>query len=408
MKIFLFFFFLSIQIFCQDSLTNNIYKYDFIIKDSPALLFTMKQTNQNYLSSLRILNKELDELVENKKMLSFLQIVLSLFTIPLTHEEGHRSILTAKNLGSISKPFINSYGAATVIGVRDIDLKILRDTDLPNYIRLHSAGLESDYMLTRRIETIMAFEEDVYKNIEWEYSYRKLAILQYYLMGLFKYKGESKEEIDELERDIVGHDIYGFARHIYRPNMEFHRYTDYNSLSEKERNLVKRFGWRSLLNLLNSNIIGKRNFYLSENIKGNFGIGFTMAPFGDFIDENIWLKIDEKYNIHFYCRQFQNESNWFYGYGLSLHDYNITNRFSTTIATHFWTQPKSFDFFTNKSFTGGAIDLTLNYNLFREKEKWLKGFGVKLGLLYKSKGFLPEEIMLDEHFGFSIGTVLEF
>lgn len=405
---FIFIFLLFIEIYGQESPKKTTFKtYSFLIMDSPAKLFTMRQMDQNYISILRVFNESIHNLIDNKRVSGLIQMGFLFFALPITHEEGHRSILTANNIGSISQPFINSKGAAYVIGVTDNTLKKFRDNNLPNYVRLHTSGLESDYMLTQRVETLLAFETEKYKNVKYEYLMRKVTIMQYCLMGLFEYSANFEEETNELERDIVGHDIYGFARHLYRPTMEFYRYTKYDDLTNNEKALIRRVGYRSLLNLFNPMIIGIKNFNLGEKVKGNIGLGYAIAPFGDFIDENIWLLINNKYNIHFYGRQFQNESNWFWGAGISLHNYLITEKLTTTISTHFWMQPEKLDFFTNKSVTGGAIDLTVSYNLFRKNNTLVKGFGVDLGMIYKTFGFLPEEIIMDEHFGFRIGINFE-
>jgi hypothetical protein len=37
----------------------------------------------------------------------------------------------------------------------------------------------------------------------------------------------------------------------------------------------------------------------------------------------------------------------------------------------------------------------------------LNGFSVDFGLVYKTEGFLPEELYLDEHFGFRFGTTIK-
>ena len=44
---------------------------------------------------------------------------MSLITIPLTHEEGHRAVLTTNHIGSVSNPFFNENLAAYVKGVSD-------------------------------------------------------------------------------------------------------------------------------------------------------------------------------------------------------------------------------------------------------------------------------------------------
>ena len=153
--------------FCQTNTKKNIpdslsrpyslKEYSFLIMDTPHQLYSMRQYNKNYLSALRLVVTRSSEVLGPLRT-NILHQLASLFLAPLTHEEGHRSVLTHLGIGSISKPFFNEKGAAYVMGVRDSELKDLRDTDLPNYIRLHTAGIESDYMLVDRIQTGCYFQ----------------------------------------------------------------------------------------------------------------------------------------------------------------------------------------------------------------------------------------------------------
>lgn len=384
-------------------------EYDFYLMDAPTRLFTMRQFNQNYLSAYRIITRKINENSKNKKLgRAMLGLAHVVFLMPLTHEEGHRSILTGKNLGAVSKPYINEKMAYYVTGVSDQTLQNLRDSDLPNYIRLHTSGLESDYMLTNRVEELLSFEKEELDILKIEYLFRKLAILQYYVPGLLKFDIDLKEEENELDRDIVGYDTYGMARHLYRPDMPFYRYTRYKDLTEQEENLVKRMGWRSLFNLINPNVFGKINFAISSKVKMNVGMGYTTAPFGDFIDENIWLKLDNKYNIAIYFRQFQNHNSWFNGAGISLVDYRFSDKIITTFRGNIWQQPKDLDFFTKNSFTGGSAEMDFKYYFSSNSSNKFKAMSLNLGFLYKTKGFLPEELYLEEHFGIRIGTSIRF
>ncbi len=390
--------------FGQTDTLKTTKNYSFIIQDSPSQLFTMRQFNQSYLSSYRLFARGLYSVTKNEEVAAIIQIgVHALFLMPLTHEEGHRSVLTGQNIGSISQPYFNMHGAAYVKGVTDITLENLRNNDLPTYIRLHTAGLESDYMLTKRVEALGSFEQDDFNNYKWEYWIRKIAILQYYVSGLFKYEIDLNEENEELKRDIVGHDLYGAARHLHRPEMDFKRYTRYADLTKEEKSFINRIGYRSLLNLLNPLLIGKSNFKFNETTKFNIGMGYTMAPFGDFIDENIWIK-HNGLNIGLYARQFQNKENWFNGFGLNINDYQIFQRTFVTLSGHFWQQPVDLDFNTTKSFSGGAIDTDIKYWFFNNGKHGISGYSIDLGFIYKTKGFLPEEINMDEHFGVRIGT----
>ncbi|OFX18670.1 MAG: hypothetical protein A2033_02610 [Bacteroidetes bacterium GWA2_31_9] len=400
--------FFSISYFAsaqQDSIQKPK-EYSFVIQDSPSQLFTMRQMNQTYLSGSRLLARALYTSCKSEHTADLIQVGLqALILMPLTHEEGHRSILTGNNIGSISQPYMNKYGAAYVKGVTDKTLKDLRDNDLPTYIRIHTGGLESDYMLTKRVEEIGSFEQDDYRNYKWEYWVRKFAILQYYVSGLFKFDIDLKEEKNELERDIVGYDTYGAIRHLHRPTMEFYRYTKYSDLTKEEKNDVKKAGYLSLLNIVNPMMFGKQNFKLNENTRLNCGLGYTMAPFGDFIDENIWIKY-KAINIGVYARQFQNRSSLFNAFGLSLNEFHLIEKVSISMAGHFWQQPNNFDFNTSDYFTGGAIDGDLRYFFMSKRNNGIKGFSIDFGCIYKTKGFLPEELYINEHLGFRIGTTL--
>lgn len=391
--------------FAQKDTLIETRDYSFVIQDSPSQLFTMRQVNQGYLSGYRLFARGLNAVSKNDYLSTLIQLgIHTLFFMPLTHEEGHRSILTVNNIGSISQPYFNKYGAAYVKGVTDQTLIDLHNNDLPTYIRLHTGGLESDYMLTKRMEKMASFGQDEFKNYKVEYYMRKLAIMQYYVLGLLKYEIDLDEEEDELERDIVGFDTYGAAKNLYRPTLGFYRYTNYKDLTGEERKFVQRIGIRAFLNLLNPLMIGKGNFKLNETTRFNIGLGYTMSPFGDFIDENIWVKY-KTLNIGFYARQFQNKENWFPGFGLSLTDYPLSPKMSTSVSGHFWQQPVDFDFNTSDSFAGGALNLDFSY-FFPVAHKALNAFSVDVGLTYKTKGFLPEDLFLDEHFGGRIGTTI--
>jgi hypothetical protein len=289
-------------------------------------------------------------------------------------------------------------------GVTDSTLKNLRDKDFPNYMRLYGAGLESDYMLTKREEVLFAFEDETYKNLVIEYILRKFSIMQYYLAGVIKYNIDGAEESNELKRDIVGNDVYGQIRHMHRPNMPFYRYTRYSDLTPQEIGYLKKMELRSLFNLLNLNLVGIPNFIVSDNLKANIGMGHIMCPFGDFIDENIWFKYKDKLKIEAYIREFQNNSRWFLGGGLGINDYLVTRKFMTSVNVHLWNQPANLNFNENTSQFGGAVEITGRYFFFTNQKTKLKALSADLGLIWKTNGYLPEEIVLRRHIGFRFGT----
>jgi len=377
-------------------------KYNYTIYDSPVRS-TMYASNQNYLSSYRIFARETNRLAPKYSFLIQAGVV-GLFGVPLTHEEGHRSVLTNLNIGSISMPFFNEHGAAYVKGVTDATLENLRANSLADYIHLHTAGLESDYQLSGTMESLIVFEEEQFSNLFVEYVFRKISIVSY--LGLSFSQGISPELIEEdneLDRDIVGHDVWGAIRHLHRPQMKFKRYTNYDDLTTEEKDFANRVAWRSLANLASPMLFGYKNFKISDDVKINASLGYTLAPFGDFIDQNIWLIIADKYKIKIYLREFQNKNTWFPAGGLSLTNYKIIDKLYTSININLWQQPENLSFTTSNVDFGGGANLDLSYSLYNNKESLLKDVALNTGMYYKTKSFLPEYAGLDENFGLRIG-----
>lgn len=402
--IFIYLFLLAHCAMAQNISESNFYDFSIINGEN---LFTMRQTNTNYMSVNRILSRLINK--KPSKFVKFLQFGISFLGVAVTHEEGHRSILTDLEIGSVSQPFSIFEGAAYVKGVTDQTLMDLRDNNLDDYIRLHTAGLESDYALLTRTETIFAFEEDNFENLGIDYLIRKASLVGYYLTnvipGLFS---DIEEEENELERDIVGHDLYGAIKNLYRPQEEFYRYTSFDDLTSEEKKFAKKVGWLSLLNLVNPMVLGKRNFRINEDIKANAGLGYTMAPFGGFVDENFWFKIKNKYKIHFYLRQFHNKDNLFLGTGIRLFNHSL---FTETIILnsefHFWNQPENLKFETSDSISGVGGALDLGYRILNEPENASKLY-VNLGLSHKTQGFIPEYASLDKRTMLNIGFTLAY
>jgi hypothetical protein len=229
-------------------------------------------------------------------------------------------------------------------------------------------------------------------------------IMQYYLIGFIKYDVDGPEETNELKRDIVGNDVYGQIRHMHRPDMPFYRYTRYNDLTSQEKGYLNKMGFKSFFNLINLNLFGISNFKVFDNLKANFGMGHIMCPFGDFIDENIWLRYMDKWNIETYVREFQNNNNWFLAGGIGIKDLQVANKFLTSINIHLWNQPANLSFNDHTGKFGGAVDITARYFFVANQKYKFKALSADLGLIWKTYGYLPEEIVMKRHFGIRFGT----
>jgi hypothetical protein len=380
--------------------------YPFIILDSPVHPPTMRALDQDYLSAYRLFADTANQHL--KPVASYLvQTASCLFLLKTwTHEEGHRTVLREEGISSGNRSFLFMDRGGYVDGVTDQTMKRLRDTKFPTFIRLHTAGFESDYILATREETLLSFEEESYRNLMVEHLFRKAAILIYFTEGYFRRDSDGAEETDELKRDIVGNDLYGVIRHLYRPTMEYHRYTRYSDLTEEELGYLRRVQRRTFLNLANANLIGISNFRLADGLKANLGMGHCMGPFGDFIDEKIWLTYRQNLKVDAYVREFENRDHWFWGTGAGIHDYPVAERLKVSGMIHYWKQPLNLSFNSGGAKAGGAVELGGSYKLMTRQNSSMKYLAVDVGMTYKTAGFLPEETVLESHWGVRFGLRL--
>ena len=387
--------------------------YGFVLFDGTRL-FSMYESNQNYVSIYRMGVRLTDDLIKDKKILLALKILIRPTFIAFTHEEGHRSILTHYGIPSISQPFFNLNGAAYVKGVEDAILHRLRLEDLPSFIRLHTAGLESDYCITQRAFRSAAFNQDSWDTLIWDAGWREFGVLNYMMSGMMVTVFEKAmapltneetaelykktydmmlygidEEENEWERDIVGHDVLGMIRHLHNPESEFHRYTKYSELNEEEKNMLIRIGLKSLINIVNPFFIGKPNFKIGDDLFIGGNAAYSLAPFGDFIEQNIYVK-KGIWNISLYAREAQNRYRWFPSFGIALHDVGVTDWFSFSTGLHYWMQPENLDFNTSTAMHGGAVEGDVTFYLPNITSDYFKSLGISAGGVFKTAGFMSE------------------
>jgi hypothetical protein len=410
----------------------------FPIYDGSFEYVTMRQSDTLYTSIYSLASETLyrafpDVNIENISIVPWLNFLVTyMICVPITHEEAHRAILTAQNIGSVSQPILNTKWAAYVKGVTDATLQELRDTDFPVFIRLHTAGIESDYVLLQRDVELMALELDSDTSLDMgrppsevkvkvlfmDYLSRFLSIYPYLNSGvtdsLYEQLGLStsnpidKEESNELERDIVGHDVYGMIHHLFEPTAQYQRYIEYNEMTDAEKEFSLRIGLRSYINwidLISLLILQRYNVSLSDSLLISGSTGYCIAPFGDFIDENIYLRIHD-ICLAVYARQYENRAHWFPAFGVQLVSYYPVDWLHITAGGHFWIQPEGLDFNTAVGKVGGAGELELQFLLPTASQSGLDGFGFSLGFLYKTAGFMPEIESHDSDFRISAGLVV--
>lgn len=185
--------------------------------------------------------------------------------------------------------------------------------------------------------------------------------------------------------------------------MEFHRYTNYEDLTDEEKQFGKRVGWRSLINLIDPIFFHKNGFNFKNGHKFNFACGYGMTPFGDFIDQHFWLKT-KCVNTHLYVREYQNRHTWFPEVGIEFGNIKIFKNLVANTKLYAWQQPHNLDFNTTKGDFGGAIDVLMKYKFYFPQKN--TAISLNLGAVAKTEGYLLEEMALNEHVGVRFGAGL--
>ena len=112
----------------KNGLTKK-YLYTFSFIDGTDLS-TMRQTNENVMTINRLASRLIDD--ESSRVDDVIKFGISFLGEIITHEEGHRSVLTNLEIGSISQPFSIFKGVAYVKGVTDETLINIRNNDFPD------------------------------------------------------------------------------------------------------------------------------------------------------------------------------------------------------------------------------------------------------------------------------------
>ena len=401
---------LSLILFAAFSLPSPLYaqqdqdlEYSVLLFDTPTTLYTMRQSNENYLSAYRYGVRKINQAVPPIYSLLIQSNFQVFFLLHLTHNAARQSILAGEGVGSTSVPhLINKKWWPYIDGVRDADLQRLRDTKLPTYVRLHLGALESDYALSLRTNSLLSWNREEVNVVRFEYMMRRWTTFVFYFAEFLKEKGTSAEEANELDRDITGDEVRGAIRHLHRPEMEFRRYTAYSDLTEAEKQFARRVGRRSLINLIDPTFWFQNGFRTKSGNKVNFMLAYNMAPFGDFIDQHFWL-MTRRLNAHVYLREYENRSTWFPAAGVTFANVQPFSWMMFDATLHGWQQPQNLDFNTAKRRYGGAVDVTLKFfdrEFLKNENIYLS---LNLGITAKTQGFLLEEVALGNHVGGRFG-----
>ena len=103
-----------------------------------------------------------------------------------------------------------------------------------------------------------------------------------------------------------------------------------------------------------------------------------------------------------------NRDKTFFASGVKLHNYKWSKKVATSFGLDVWNQPENLSFTTTNNKLGGNIYLKLNHFTYQNKNNFIKGIGLFTEVFYKTDGFLPEFVSLDNDFGIRFGLSFSY
>jgi hypothetical protein len=336
------------------------------------------------------------------------------------HEEFHRSVLTRFHVNSYND--INKFP----VGSQMISVSHISDTDLINFkkkspfdfIRLHVAGIEGDYLLIEQLQQNNFFYTQNLPN-EILYIISTLNSIAY-VDGSSKpgmvdnaTNEFNKNEKDVNKRDFTGFDFTGWTYDLFRPDEPYtqrgihpsgigiDRYIKTTDLTSEQLTYLKKQGKLQWLNIISPMMVGVRKIKLNNNgLSGNFAIRNFLTSFGNDVTINTYL-MNKFYKSVFVLHIAQNYKNTFPAVEAKLIDLSLKiARFDFFISPRIilGTQPHDQNFLTMKSSFLGLIECNVECNSLKHINPFIE-------LTAKTNGWVAGNEFISDNFSIRIGMV---
>jgi len=365
-------------------------------------------------------NQLLNNLLESTVLTS---VILFSTYMPLSdawlHEEFHRAVLTKNYTKSYNQvndfPFFSEL--ISVNKVTDEDLIRFKKNNPQDFVRLHSAGIEGEYVMVDNLNARNFFynQQQAYfaYNLLWTFN------SAYYVWICHTKEAENiTTEVNIQDgtnveiRDFTGLDFLAWTYDLHRPYEDYtvrgihqsgiglDRYIKPSDLTSEELNYLELQGYLQFLNFLNPMLIGI--YRLPINIKGNkyfynVFVHHLLNSFGYDISLNTYFQ-STKLNIISGLHLYQNQNLILPGVNFEVIDYDIkikNYKLRTSLKSAIWLQPENLMFTDVKSNFGGLISFKTKFGK--------KKFFPFIELSYKTKGWVAGEDFQEEHFSFRSG-----
>jgi hypothetical protein len=256
------------------------------------------------------------------------------------HEEYHRAVMSRYGINSFNGMNLFPIGAELIYvsNVKDEDLIRLKQESPADMVRLHIAGIESDYTLINNLQRNNFFYG---QNLLNEILYAMITVNSHFYI-LFSSSSDqvdkdtlerNKTEKTISERDFTGFDMTAWVYDLFRPDEPYeargphpsgvgiNRYRTTRDLTDDELKYLKnRFYWH-FINYLSPMLFGFRSIPLGgSGLAGNFAMRHLLTSFGTAVSAQVFLKY-KPFNMAFAYHSYLNYKHYFPAIEAELVDY---------------------------------------------------------------------------------------
>ena len=286
------------------------------------------------------------------------------------HEEYHRALMTRYHVNSFNGMNKFPLGASTVSvsKVKDEDLVRFKASSSADFIRMHVAGIEGEYMMIDKLQRNNFFYN---QNITNEITYLLTTLNSWSYVASCSKPGFVNDFTEEMnlkeptieERDFTGFDFVAWAYDLFNPDEPYEergdhisgvgidRYRKTTDLITEELSYLSKQGNLALLNFFSPMLYFKRAINTQKGYSFNFAVRHMLNSFGNDISINMYAKVG-KWNCVLIPHFSNNFVRTFPSIEAQLIEFPYTyagNQFLLSPKVILGTQPKNLEFKNRKA-----------------------------------------------------------
>jgi hypothetical protein len=345
-----------------------------------------------------------------------------------THEEGHRAVLSGREISSRDDIYKNPFAEmVSVSHVRDEDLARLKDMHPADMVRLAEAGGEAqlELMFKMRKANFITGRFSKLDLPDWWVNIGSIAWYVWYCgtdeVDRITEEETLKEDADVLKRDIVGGDFLSWVYDLFRPDEPYlsglrgrphpsgvgvDRYIQPSELTAEERRYLRRQGRLIFLNFLSPQMFGFDRFRGTNTINHrrfwwNAAVTHHLTSFGTATGLHLFYQQGGT-NLVVTYNSYLARTRYWPGLSIELVRYPATlagKKLSVSASASAWLQPRGQRFASTEAQAGCGVTLGAACPLFRHLE-WTVECDAK------SEGWVAGNVYLEPAFQVRTGMAL--